>query len=360
MDVVDLRKVKSPAEYGGAARGLLLPVLVPLAGLYAAGVGIWRRIPLRGRDVGLPVVSVGSLVVGGTGKTPVCMHVARRFRDMGRRVCILSRGYRRKSTRSPLVVSDGRGVLAGVEEAGDEPYMMAQRLQGVAVVVGKDRHAAALEARDALGVDVLVLDDGFQARDLARNVDVLSFDQDSLRKSGALLPLGTLREGWHVIGTGHLVVVMLKNRDSRPSAGDLAKVDGARVFYAVRSEPQLADAARAPVDRLGPEGGRFAVVSGIGRPGAFEHQCAALGVNTPVSIRFGDHHWYDEDDAASITAIMGRYRCTRVLTTEKDVWKLPAGLREISLILVSEIDFLEPDKFWTALDSRLGVNTCLQ
>ncbi len=357
MDVVDLRSVKPPDEYGGTARGFLLPLLIPLSGLYAAGVGLWRRIPFKRVEVGIPVVSAGSLAVGGTGKTPVCMQIAERFRDLGRRVCILSRGYRRRSARSPLVVSDGRDLVAGVEDAGDEPYMMAKRLDGVGVVVGKDRLGAAIEARDRLGADLLVLDDGFQVRNLARQADVLCFDRDSLRGGGALLPWGTLREGWSAIRPEHLVVVLLKDGDSRPSRDELAYLGEAPVFYAMRSDPVLFDTRgeRRAGDAL--IGGRFALVSGIARPSAFERSCENIGARIPVSIRFRDHHWYSVGDAGSVGEIMAKYGCTGILTTEKDVWKLPGGLREISLIVATQLGFLEPDAFWGTLDGRLGANT---
>lgn len=359
MDVVDLRRLKSPDEYGGTTRALLLPLLVPLSGLYAAGVGLWRRIPLKRMDVGIPVVSVGSLAVGGTGKTPVCMRMAERFRDLGRRVCILSRGYRRRSTRCPLVVSDGRNLAAGVEDAGDEPYMMARRLGGVGVVVGKDRLVTAVEARDKLGADFLVLDDGFQVRNVARQADVLCFDRDSLRGGSALLPWGALREGWSAMRPEHLAVVLLKDGDSHLSGDELAYLGEAPVFYAMRSEPILLDAKDERRDRGVLEERRFALVSGIARPAAFERSGKTTGANIPVSIRFRDHHWYSAGDADSIGEIMDKYDCTGILTTEKDIWKLPGGLREISLILTTQLDFLEPESFWETLDGRLGANTCL-
>jgi tetraacyldisaccharide 4'-kinase len=359
MDVVDLRSLKPPDEYGGPSRALLLPLLVPLSGLYGAGMGLWRMLPVKPGDAGLPVVSVGSLAVGGTGKTPVCMRRAGRFRDLGRRVCILSRGYRRKSVCSPLVVSDGRRLLAGVEDAGDEPYMMARRLRGVGVVVGKDRLAAAAEAKDRLGADLLILDDGFQVRNLARLADVLCFDHASLKEGNSLLPWGTLGEGWSAIRPEHLVVVLLKDGASRPSRAELARLGEATVCYAARSAPIVADAEGQHIDGSILAEGRFGVVSGIARPAAFERSCMSTGASIPVSVRFRDHHWYSEGDAASIREIIGRYDCTGILTTEKDIWKLPDALREISLILIAQLDFLEPEAFWKNLDDRLGADTCL-
>ena len=158
----------------------------------------------------------------------------------------------------------------------------------------------------------------------------------------------------------HLAVVLLKHGDSPPSGDELACLGETPVFYAMRSKPILLDAEDERRDRDVPEEGRFAVVSGIARPAAFERSCEATGVSIPVSIRFRDHHWYSEGDAASIGEIMGKYDCTGILTTEKDIWKLPVGLREISLILTAHLEFLEPGAFWETLDGRFGANTCLR
>jgi len=359
MDTIELRSFRSPREYPETTRRILRPLLMPLSALYRAGVSIWRSIPFKAEDAGVAVVSVGSLAVGGTGKTPVCMRIAARFRDRGRRVCILSRGYRRKSDRSPLVVSDGSELAAGVEAAGDEPYMMARRLPGVGVVVDGNRLRSAVIARDGLGADLLVLDDGFQVRNLTRQVDVLCFDRDSVRRDNAPLPWGSLRERWSAIRPEHLVVVVTRRGSSRPSRAELAHLGEARVFLAERSAPSVVDARGEKVEEDVLSDGRFAVVSGIARPGNFEKSCLNTGAEIPVSVRFADHHWYDEGDAATIIKILKRYECTQILTTEKDIWKLPGALREICLILRTQLDFLDSEGFWECLDERLGEGKCL-
>jgi tetraacyldisaccharide 4'-kinase len=354
MDIIDLRRVKPPNELGAATRRLLLPIMVPLAALYGGVTRLRRAVPIHAADAGVEVISVGSLAVGGTGKTPVCMRVAQRFRDAGRRVCILSRGYRRKSRRSPVIVSDGRSVLAGVEEAGDEPYMMARRLDGVGVVVGRDRLKSAETARGALRSDLVILDDGFQVRNLARKADVVCLDGETLRGGNGPLPWGTLREGWSAIEPGHLVLVRLDDRSRLPSARELARLGQAEVFYWARSEPALLgpDLKRIDPDEIDEDG--FALVSGIAKPATFERSCTAVAA-VRVSIRYGDHHWYSLRDAERIRDAMDRYRCNRILTTEKDIWKLPASLRGISLILASDPDFLDQESFWDALDRRITV-----
>jgi tetraacyldisaccharide 4'-kinase len=355
--IVDLRTIKPPDELGGKRRNLLLPVLVPASGIYGVATRLARAMPRRARDVGIPVISVGSIAVGGTGKTPLCMEVAGRFRDLGRRVCILSRGYRRKPGPSPLVVSDGVEIGVSVEEAGDEPYMMARRLAGVRVVVGKNRLASAMEARERMGADLIVLDDGFQVRHIARSADVLCFDGTTLRRGNHLLPWGTLREDWSALRPDHMAVVRLEGDDLPASGGEVARLAPAHVFYYVRSEPRLLDPNMADIDRSGIAGNRFVLVSGIAGPRTFERSCLAIGAEVAVSMRYEDHHWYTGKDEADVRRKMEACGADRILTTEKDFWKLPAGLREMSLILTSRPGFLDGDRFWRTLDERLNTQT---
>jgi tetraacyldisaccharide 4'-kinase len=354
MDLIDLRTVRSPDEMSPLFRGLLSPVLLPLSGIYWAIMRVRRAVPAERTDVGIPAVSVGSLAVGGTGKTPLCMWIAERFRDMGRRVCILSRGYLRKRGSSPLVVSDGSNVLVDVEEAGDEPFMMAKRLDEVGVIVGKNRLESALLAKEDLHADLLVLDDGFQERRLKRDVDVLCFGESTLQKNTAPLPWGVFREGWSAVGPEDLVVVRLDEEGSPASSDVPFRLRRARLFYCARSKPALLDPDFREVP--GDTGGRPVVlVSGIARPAAFEESCASTGADIRASIRFEDHHWYSKGDAATVAKIMDRCGARHLMTTEKDIWKLPAGLRRNSLILTTGLVFLDDDAFLEALKANLGL-----
>jgi tetraacyldisaccharide 4'-kinase len=353
MDIIDLRSVKPPDELSPHLRKALVPLLFPLSGIYGSLMRLRRAAPPRRTDVGIPVVSVGSLAVGGTGKTPLCMWIADRFSALGSRVFILSRGYRRRRGPSPLVVSDGRDVLVDVHEAGDEPYMMARHLRQVGVVVGKNRLTAALEARNYLGADLLVLDDGFQERRLHHSVDVLCFEPATLRSKNAPLPLGTLREGWSAIGPEDLVVIRLDRPDSRPPEREVEHLRGAGVFYHADSEPQVVDSEFRIVEDGGLRRHGYVLVSGIGRPAAFEGACGRVEVDMRASIRFQDHHWYTDQDTRTIEGLMERYGADRILTTEKDIWKFPAGLREISLILTTRIDFLDRTAFLEAVDTKM-------
>jgi tetraacyldisaccharide 4'-kinase len=322
--------------------------------VYGGLVTAWRAMPATLAGVGIPVVSIGSLAVGGTGKTPLCMWTARRYRDKGRRVSILSRGYRRKRGPSPLVVSDGRRILVDVDRAGDEPYMMARRLDAVGVIVGKDRLRSALVARDKLKADLLVLDDGFQERRLRHDVEVLCFDESAGAGNKALLPWGSLRESWSAVRRYHLVVV--RTRAPRRSSGSasLPLPDGVPVFFYTASGGRLFDSDLGEAASGALEGRSVALVSGIAGPAGFEEACLRAGVDARVSIRFEDHHRYSKEDEGTIRDAMAKYGAERILTTEKDIWKLPAGLKPDAFVLGRVIEFADGEGFGKALDTSIG------
>jgi tetraacyldisaccharide 4'-kinase len=355
MEIVDFRRIKPPDEIGKVKRRFLFPVLAPLAGAYSAASWLWRRLPAKASDPGVPVISVGSISVGGTGKTPLCIHIARKFARQALKVCILSRGYRRKSRRSPLAVSDGKRILATLEEAGDEPFMMAKRLPDVGVVVGKDRVRAARSARGLMDPDLLVLDDGFQYRHILKRAEIVCMDRASLSQGDHTLPLGTLREGFSSIKPTHIMVISSKHGDGEGVIDDFKRHGSQRVFFASQSQPTFSDADGRPVEAQSLQTEGVAILSAIARPGGFENTCLAAGINAAVSIRFEDHHWYTPRDVEKTRAIMGRYGCSILATTEKDIHKLPADLRRFAAVVRVDIEIDDEDRFWEILNAAIEV-----
>ena len=178
--------------------------------LYAA-----RLLPVA--RAGAPVVSIGNLAVGGAGKTPATLAVTERLVARGRRVAVLSRGYGAERG-DPRVVSDGRRMLLDSAQAGDEPFLIARRLPGVAVLCGPRRAELARRAVEALGADALVLDDGFQHRALARDLDVVVVDAASPGGNGRLLPRGPNREPWAALSRAQLGWIRAATRCPRRSS----------------------------------------------------------------------------------------------------------------------------------------------
>src|SRR5476651_106264 len=198
------------ADAGAAVYGMLLQALAwGFNGVVQARLWLYRRRILRDHPLGCLVVVVGNLTVGGTGKTPIVEKFAKALRDRGRKVAILSRGYKSKAPPfwkkawrgithteepPPRVVSDGNAVLLDSEQAGDEPYMLARNLPGVVVLVDKNRVKAGAYAIKKFGCDTLVLDDGFQYLPLKGRLNLLLVDKTNPFGNGRLLPRGVLRE----------------------------------------------------------------------------------------------------------------------------------------------------------------------
>jgi tetraacyldisaccharide 4'-kinase len=187
-------------------------VLAPVAAIYGAvaqaRIGLYHRGLLRVSRLPGPVVSVGNITTGGTGKTPLVEFVAHALAREGRKVCVLTRGYGRQKNRQRVLVSDGHRVLADANEAGDEPRLLAERLLGISAVVSDAHRFAAGEwATKNLGSDAFVLDDGFQHLGLARNLDIVAIDATEPWGHGHLLPWGRLRERAHGLSRAGCVVI---------------------------------------------------------------------------------------------------------------------------------------------------------
>jgi tetraacyldisaccharide 4'-kinase len=332
--VIDLRTFSPVYEMRGWRKALLAPVAYPLSLVYALGIRGWRRRRVEGRDVGAPVISVGSIAVGGTGKTPLSMLIAESLRGRGMAVAVVSRGYKRKTGASPLIVSDRAGVRANVEEAGDEPYLMALRLKGVPVIVDPDRVRGAVRAKRVFEPEVILLDDGFQCRGIGKCLDIVTLGPDALRPGAGYLPWGPLREGMYAIGSDDFIVYVARSDAERNSAGwggDRAPPfaglrESGHFYFASYAGPVMVDGGG---NAAGPGGAldKALVVSGIARPEGFESTCREIGVEAGAKMRFDDHHWYSEADGVMIERVMEERGCDWLVTTEKDLHKLPPDLR---------------------------------
>lgn len=280
----------------------------------------------RAEGLGRPTVSVGNLHLGGSGKTPTVIAIARGLSDTGPsgpglRVAVLSRGYRRRSS-APLVVSLGDGPPATVEEAGDEPLMIAEQAPGVAVVVGADRRAAAALAlsRDR-AIDVFVLDDGFSHVRVRRDVEVLTFPAVDPFAGGLLLPGGRLREPLENVRLADAVVLTgLEAGDEPPE--DFEPTVRRHGFKG----PVFTSTLRAELGGPSPE--RPLLVTGVARPERVARTAAGAGLELVDHLRFADHHGYPPHSLRAIESACVRHRCDAVITTSKDAVKLRGRLPE--------------------------------
>lgn len=310
---------------------LLLRMILRILSLIYATVTTLRNILydryiLKARDVPCRVVSIGNLTVGGTGKTPVTIMTARMLMADGCQVAVVSRGYGR-GTQETIIVSDGEQVLAGPEQAGDEPHLIAESLPGVPVVVGADRHLAAMTAFQRFSPDVILLDDGFQHRRLYRQADIVTIDANDPYGNEHVLPRGVLRESPRGLSRAKAVVVTRcgKNttRDSierliRYYARDVDIYWSAMVPSGIR-EPH----ARESRDLEILAGAKVYALSNIAVPDQFHDMLTHLGTSIAVHRCYEDHHRYTIEELTKIEDEAARCGAGMIIMTAKDERNLP-------------------------------------
>jgi tetraacyldisaccharide 4'-kinase len=321
-------------------------------------VATWRRrwyarAPSRRRRLTRPVISVGNLRVGGSGKTPIVEYVARLLLASGERPAVLTRGYaRRVAQAGATIVSDGSRVSADLDHAGDEPLMLARALPGVAVLVGVDRYLSGCLAERRLGATVHVLDDGFQHVALARDIDLLLASEDDL--VDRLLPAGQLREPLQAAAVADAVLVTAGYDSAADRVGRALGVP--TVFRVTRTigAPRMIEGARDSV--VIPPGSRVYIVTGIARPERFVADVAAAGWDISGEMAFRDHHPYSDADVKKIAAAARSTRSAIVVTTEKDAVRLaPCDLTGTPIASVPLVIGVEPsERFRDWLLTRLG------
>jgi tetraacyldisaccharide 4'-kinase len=274
----------------------------------------------------VPVISVGNLSMGGTGKTPMVMHVAGALQKAGYRPVIVSRGYGGRARQAVNLVSNGKELLLAVEMAGDEPRLMAESLPGVPVVTGIKRAVVAEYAISQLGAEVIVLDDGFQHLALQRDLDLVLFKAPDFLGSCRVFPGGELREPVSALDRAHAFVI------TGVSSSNLQETEDFKKFLAGKfpGKPVFEASYRlkAMVDRQGNQhavediGERIYGFCGLADPGGFLRTISEQGISPAGFSVFTDHHPYTEVDLAALVEAAGKYECEALLTTEKDMVKL--------------------------------------
>ena len=337
------------ADTGAAIYGAFLQVLSWLFnGIAQARLWLYQNRILHDQPLGCLVVVVGNLTVGGTGKTPVVEKFARALHDRGRKVAILSRGYKSKSAPfwkkwwyalthteepPPRIVSDGEQVLLNSEDAGDEPYMLARNLPGVIVLVDKNRVKSGAFAIKKFGCDTLVLDDGFQYLPLKGRLNLLLVDKTNPFGNGHLLPRGVLREPIKHLKRASYVFLTKSNgqrdpelealiKEHNPEADIIECAHRPKYLQLLGAAPD-APGGREPLSFL--KGRRVVAFSGIATPESFEKFLRDLGALIVARERYLDHYRYGDEDFESLFAIAREERAECLVTTEKDAVRIPDG-----------------------------------
>jgi tetraacyldisaccharide 4'-kinase len=359
---------------------LLRWLLYGLSWVFRGGVQLrlwlYRKRIRKARQLGVMVVSVGNLTVGGTGKTPVVEKLARELQDGGRRVAILSRGYKSKKLPlirrmrrrwfgkfKPRIVHDGRRLLLDSAWAGDEPYMLARSLANVLVLVDRDRARTGRHVIREFNADLLILDDGMQYQDIEHRLDICLIDRQAPFGNEYLLPRGTLREPPSNLSRASYILItkavpgenealIQRIRQYNRTAPIIECAHGPRYLQ------NLYDAEdRKPLEWLNEK--YIAALSGIARPESFEGAVRKLGAELVITSRFADHHRFSDEELRDFISRAIRRDLDAIITTEKDAVRFPAKIPGIERLDVPiyflrvEIEIISGHHHWEELINRL-------
>ena len=333
----------------------------------------YRKRILRERALGCLVISVGNLTVGGTGKTPIVEKFARALQAGGRRVAILSRGYksvprkrswldrlRRRDADPPRVVSDGKSLLLDSLTAGDEPYMLAHNLKDVIVLVDKDRVKSGRFAIDKWNVDTLLLDDGLQYLHLKHRLDMVLVDRQAPFGNEFLLPRGTLREAPRNLRRASYIFITKNTGESNETLIErIRRYNRTAEIIECAHKPlylqNVFTGEQLPLERL--RDTFIGSICGIAAPESFEGALKKLGAHVDLAKRYIDHHYYSEAELTTFINRCIRRDLAMIVTTEKDAVRMPrlpeTDMKVPICFLRVEIEILSGHESWEHCVARI-------
>ncbi|MES2474416.1 MAG: tetraacyldisaccharide 4'-kinase [Verrucomicrobiota bacterium] len=325
--------------------------------------------------LGTQVVAIGNITVGGTGKTPVVELLARSLRDRGREVAILSRGYKSKkldraqkwqdkrgrdipADRMPKVVSTGRALLLDSKFAGDEPFMLAKNLDGVSVVVDKNRVKGGHFAVGQLGADTLLLDDGMQYLDLAHSIDLVLIDSGAPFGTEALLPRGTLREPpKNLRRASYILITKCDGSSNEALISRIRKYNRtAEIIECTHGPVHLENVFTQEREPLGFLQDKWVgAISAIAVPEAFEGSLERLGARVEIRRRFSDHYRFSRKEVEKFMQRCVERDMEMIVTTEKDAVRFPKpGSIDVPVYFLRiEVEILKGQEIWDDLITRI-------
>lgn len=350
--------------------------LIPLSAVYnaitRARFAAYRRGWFSVSELAAPVISIGNIATGGTGKTPLVEWVCRalaaestdeiageitgEFARTAKRVCVLTRGYGRDNPKSQVLVSNGTELLTSEREAGDEPFLLARDLQGIAAVISNSNRVAAGQwALENLGTEVFVLDDGFQHLRLARDLNIVTIDATNPWGGGSLLPYGRLREPLTGLSRADCIVVtrteQIENLSSITDA--LERLAAAVPIFSsqmVISGIRSLDGASA--DRENIRSQPLGAFCGVGNPESFFTQLRQEGLMLSFTRTFADHHNYNQSELDALVSEAKTRGAAALITTAKDATKLSSLNLELSCyVLEIQISIDQEDRLMHILRS---------
>ncbi len=339
--------------------GLLQKSLLPLSLFYQGGAAVRSSLYAHGliasKRLSRPVISVGNLVVGGTGKTPLVIKIVQNLSSQGIRLAVLSRGYKGKARGPVNVVSDLDEVCLDAEVAGDEPYLMARKLSGTPVLVGRDRFALGREAIRRFDVDCLILDDGFQHLSLRRECNLLLLDGGNPFGNGRCLPAGTMREGNSAIRRADMIVI-----SGEPEGDLLSNIRSIAANRPIHRLQFIPDGVRSlssgeVKDCTFLKGKRLLAFAGIARPERFFKAIEGLGAEVVIQKSFPDHYTFRKDEVKTLLQEGEKSGADFMVTTEKDAARLPEIPEVIPMfVLQLKVEIRDTQRFFGDILRYIG------
>ena len=316
------------------------------AAAYKFGIFRVQRLPL-------PVISVGNITMGGTGKTPTVLLIARELMSRGKRVAVLTRGYGGSLEGETRMVSDGKSLLLSPAEAGDEPCLLATELPGLMVVMGSDRYRAGCLALQELTPECFILDDGFQHQRLARDLDILLLDGTAPFGNGWTLPAGFLREPVSAAGRADLAILTRCPDGERGADCVPASIPVCRSSHALAGYTTLSGGETRSFAELA--GRRIVAFCGIADPAAFFDGIEACGLPLVSTLAFPDHSGYGMREMEALGRLKQQSKADCLITTAKDAVKLLpfAGIIGDCFVARLELTLYDPEPLIAALDKTV-------
>jgi tetraacyldisaccharide 4'-kinase len=347
---------------------VLFAIGFPLSPLYSQlmvlRAFLYNKGIFKTHELSVPVVSVGNLTMGGTGKTPLVMYLAKQLVDRGYKPAIVSRGYRGTSNADVNIVTDGTRILMDAEASGDEPWLLANELSGVVVATGKNRVLPCNEVIRLYHCDIIILDDGFQHLKVARTIDLALFDVDVFAGNSRVFPGGELREPVKALSRCSAIVLTGVNQSNKIRSDkcsdillkkfqdkELFRFTGSyhRAFQYGNLNEDL-ERKTIPVSEL-PD--NLFCFCGIANPQRFNQLLLENRILTSGFKTFDDHHLYSDKDLDQLFTGAHNQNAPGFLTTEKDISKITNILRHKLPVFTLPIEFNENHDFNQFITKRL-------
>jgi len=362
--VISIKKKIERVITGGNKNGYgwFVPFLSMASKVYGGAVKLrrifYKKAVLKSKGLPCPIISIGNITVGGTGKTPMTIYVAQVVKQLGYKVAIISRGYKGKAEKVGGIVSDGRVLLMTPEIAGDEPYMMAKRLKDVPVIVGKNRFKAGRLAIRKFDPDIIVLDDGFQHLKLQRDLDLVLLDYRKPFGNGHLLPRGVMREPASALFCANAIILTrsdtVNDYEMSSSLKKLRSYERNKLVYRTFHHPfvykiingekkifetNMQEALRQNSDCI--KGRTVFAFSGLADNHSFQQTVKSFKCNLSGFMEFSDHHQYSERDLDEILSAAKKSMSECIITTEKDYVRIAHKIdwSDDLFVIGIEIDF---------------------